>query len=183
MKHQRFHNLATIISTGLCIFFLASWHASFMDYFNQSWALSNNDFYELRLQHGIIELDHTVCTSRNFPADMPVHYRIWAMPQGFNWEWNQRCKSVLGMGIRNEPLIYTAGNVLVVAGTRSVSVSLWVLTIFAAVLPMRRLLHWYRLNQLGPDACRGCGYDLTGNASGVCPECGMPTSNKLEAVG
>ncbi len=20
--------------------------------------------------------------------------------------------------------------------------------------------------------CRGCGYDLTGNASGICPECG-----------
>ena len=26
-----------------------------------------------------------------------------------------------------------------------------------------------------PDACLcACGYDLTGNASGVCPECGTP---------
>lgn len=23
-----------------------------------------------------------------------------------------------------------------------------------------------------PDFCRSCGYDLTGNVSGVCPECG-----------
>ncbi|MDB5296506.1 MAG: hypothetical protein JWO31_2489 [Phycisphaerales bacterium] len=23
-----------------------------------------------------------------------------------------------------------------------------------------------------PGRCRGCGYDLTGNASGACPECG-----------
>ena len=29
-----------------------------------------------------------------------------------------------------------------------------------------------RLNQLGRPTCLGCGYDLTGNESGVCPECG-----------
>jgi rubrerythrin len=23
-------------------------------------------------------------------------------------------------------------------------------------------------------ACRVCGYDLTGNVSGICPECGLP---------
>ena len=28
---------------------------------------------------------------------------------------------------------------------------------------------WYWGN---PDACHKCGYDLTGNTSGVCPECG-----------
>jgi len=26
--------------------------------------------------------------------------------------------------------------------------------------------------------CRGCGYDLTGNASGICPECG----ESIEAI-
>jgi hypothetical protein len=28
---------------------------------------------------------------------------------------------------------------------------------------------------LGPQHCRECGYDLTGNVSGRCPECGTPT--------
>lgn len=28
----------------------------------------------------------------------------------------------------------------------------------------------------GPNACGKCGYDLTGNTSGICPECGKPTS-------
>lgn len=43
-------------------------------------------------------------------------------------------------------------------------------------------------------ACQGCGYDLTGNESGVCPECGRPTpkllvdrwrdeAGRIEAVG
>lgn len=27
--------------------------------------------------------------------------------------------------------------------------------------------HWGK-----PEACRRCGYDLTGNKAGVCPECG-----------
>jgi hypothetical protein len=26
--------------------------------------------------------------------------------------------------------------------------------------------------------CGNCGYDLTGNVSGKCPECGMPTTQK-----
>jgi hypothetical protein len=30
--------------------------------------------------------------------------------------------------------------------------------------------------------CSACGYNLTGNISGVCPECGTPVSQKLEAV-
>jgi hypothetical protein len=25
-----------------------------------------------------------------------------------------------------------------------------------------------------PGRCTGCGYDLTGNISGICPECGLP---------
>jgi hypothetical protein len=29
--------------------------------------------------------------------------------------------------------------------------------------------------------CGQCGYDLTGNVSGVCPECGTPVSARREA--
>jgi len=31
---------------------------------------------------------------------------------------------------------------------------------------------WIRSRQLVPGQCHRCGYDLTGNVSGVCPECG-----------
>ncbi len=30
------------------------------------------------------------------------------------------------------------------------------------------------MTRLRPGRCRSCGYDLTGNVSGVCPECGTP---------
>ncbi len=48
------------------------------------------------------------------------------------------------------------------------------------------ILQWYwrhrfryflreRLNEMGVMTCMKCGYDLTGNESGVCPECGSPS--------
>jgi hypothetical protein len=46
------------------------------------------------------------------------------------------------------------------------------LAIVMIVLPRRRVCR--------PDAsCGKCGYDLTGNISGVCPECGTPTPQGL----
>jgi hypothetical protein len=36
------------------------------------------------------------------------------------------------------------------------------------------LLLWHRDRKLRPGHCRKCDYDLTGNTSGRCPECGEP---------
>lgn len=33
---------------------------------------------------------------------------------------------------------------------------------------------WRRRRLRRPGVCRSCGYDLRGNVSGVCPECGSP---------
>lgn len=35
---------------------------------------------------------------------------------------------------------------------------------------------WRRADRIEFPACAKCGYDLTGNASGTCPECGTPTT-------
>lgn len=42
---------------------------------------------------------------------------------------------------------------------------------FVAIL-VPSLIGWYRSRRPQPGHCRKCSYDLTGNASGVCPECG-----------
>ncbi|MCP4590375.1 MAG: hypothetical protein GY842_06510 [bacterium] len=34
---------------------------------------------------------------------------------------------------------------------------------------------WWRDRRPPPGDCQACGYDLTGNTSGVCPECGEAT--------
>jgi len=49
----------------------------------------------------------------------------------------------------------------------------WFLTLIFAILPAIWLFKWNKRRKLGPNACSSCGYDLTGNESGVCPECGV----------
>ncbi len=40
---------------------------------------------------------------------------------------------------------------------------------------------WKWVLELGP-SCLNCDYDLTGNVSGVCPECGTPIANTVDSV-
>jgi hypothetical protein len=37
-------------------------------------------------------------------------------------------------------------------------------------------LWWRDRRRIPPDHCQKCGYNLTGNVSGICPECGTPTT-------
>ena len=54
-------------------------------------------------------------------------------------------------------------------GGRAVAVSLLKLS-FLIAIPTYIL--WRRDRRHPPGHCQGCGYDLTGNESGMCPECG-----------
>lgn len=49
-----------------------------------------------------------------------------------------------------------------------VRIPLWLPLTITALLIWR----WYRRHRPRPGTCRNCGYDLTGNVSGRCPECG-----------
>ena len=59
-------------------------------------------------------------------------------------------------------------------GWKGVVIPLWIPFVvtagFAAV-------SWRRLRARLPGRCQNCAYDLTGNASGVCPECGTAIQN------
>jgi predicted amidophosphoribosyltransferase len=58
----------------------------------------------------------------------------------------------------------------------------WKWILLLAILPVLWLLR--RLIRPRPVAgqCNTCGYNLTANTSGVCPECGTPAAQKPEAV-
>ena len=49
----------------------------------------------------------------------------------------------------------------------------------ACVLTYDQLLRRCRV-RYRPGRCQHCGYDLTGNVSGVCPECATPTQRGKE---
>ena len=62
----------------------------------------------------------------------------------------------------------------------SFSLPYWFLTLIFAILPTIWLFKWNRRRKLGPNTCPGCGYDLTGNETGACPECGASTPIPME---
>ena len=50
----------------------------------------------------------------------------------------------------------------------------WPFLVAATTLPLIRWrAYGKQLRMNAPRRCRSCGYDLTGNVSGVCPECGV----------
>ncbi len=57
-------------------------------------------------------------------------------------------------------------------GVKYVTVSLLIPLIVLAI-PTLYVLYGYR--RIPPGHCQKCGYDLTGNTSGRCPECGNVT--------
>jgi hypothetical protein len=53
----------------------------------------------------------------------------------------------------------------------------WPLCVVTAILPATWLWRWRRDRRLRSDGmphCAKCDYNLTGNVSGICPECGTP---------
>jgi len=57
-------------------------------------------------------------------------------------------------------------------------VPLWVVVMGFGVLPGIWAVGWVkRKRRRRAGECVGCGYDLTGNVSGVCPECGSAIDN------
>ena len=47
------------------------------------------------------------------------------------------------------------------------------LAILFAIGPTIWLIKWRKRRKLGANTCPTCGYDLTGNKTGECPECGV----------
>jgi hypothetical protein len=60
-----------------------------------------------------------------------------------------------------------------------VTFPLWLIALITASLPCHRIASAVRAARR-KGRCICCGYSLTGNASGTCPECGMPISRKTE---
>ena len=56
------------------------------------------------------------------------------------------------------------------------SIPLWIP--FAAVGAPTVVLWFLGRRRPKPGHCRRCGYNLTGNTSGICPECGEPTATR-----
>ena len=76
--------------------------------------------------------------------------------------------SIAGSGQRSYYISYS-GQI----HSRGVAAPYWIIVLLTAILPALWFRdHLARRRRLRTGLCRSCGYDLTGNTSGVCPECG-----------
>jgi hypothetical protein len=57
-----------------------------------------------------------------------------------------------------------------------------VVALFLATPLLFIISHIRQRGRRMPGNCHTCGYNLTGNTSGVCPECGTPVPSKPEAI-
>jgi len=63
-------------------------------------------------------------------------------------------------------------------GLYYVKLSGWIVVVLLALYPFVAFLRgpWRRHRRRRRGHCARCGYDLHGNLSGVCPECGSPAA-------
>jgi DNA-directed RNA polymerase subunit RPC12/RpoP len=55
----------------------------------------------------------------------------------------------------------------------------WLLVWLFVLIPFARFMAWRRQSRrTGKNECPSCGYNLTSNVSGICPECGTPILSK-----
>ncbi len=60
-------------------------------------------------------------------------------------------------------------------GLRVITLPLWIpfaLTLLVFFVLPKAFLRWRERYRIPLHCCQKCGYDLTGNVSGICPECG-----------
>ena len=64
-----------------------------------------------------------------------------------------------------------------------ITVPVWYVALLLAAYPIRSWLRERSLRKLrsANGRCMKCAYDLYGNVSGICPECGTPTAGNMQA--
>jgi hypothetical protein len=89
--------------------------------------------------------------------------------QGASFGWGERLGFVAPAMLHERTRAAVTGNQVTVSPS-ILRVPLWLVTLIVGT--PTAWLWWHDRRRVGPGQCRHCGYDLTGNVSGRCPECG-----------
>ena len=66
---------------------------------------------------------------------------------------------------------------------RTLTLPYWAFVVILLLYPAVRLVTVLRRRRFAAHHCQSCGYNLTGNVSGVCSECGTPTDGRDDSRG
>ncbi|MBP7746729.1 MAG: hypothetical protein KA383_11420 [Phycisphaerae bacterium] len=138
----------------MVVIVLAAWA------FSWSWVIGYGDTGAwCALGHGRVTVVH-----HRHPGEPSVGFCAWLRPIGPTWEAAAK---------RNDPDATPwrrMGLTLPGMDWYAFDVPLWLLLLFFAAAAWA-----LKPKRIVPGHCTGCGYDLTGNVSGRCPECGTAT--------
>jgi hypothetical protein len=176
---RRLLDLLTVLSLLLCVAACVLWVGSYWRSDQLGWD-GDYSWHALRATRGhvLLEAASSAAASRNGRArglryerldpGPPVSALQFLYPEmddaggrwewgGASWWWRSNARRGTHYAVAVAPL--------------------WALAAAAAVLPLARAaaqLHGpsRRRRRRRRGLCAACGYDLTGNVSGVCPECG-----------
>jgi hypothetical protein len=163
--HPRIFGLAKRTGVCLCVLILAAWG------FSVHWFVLWSDYRSVRLEYGNVGFGWSLSSRADYdrsrassaaddPHRRPIFWigkisAVWRVAGGYGF---------------NLPITveYTANRG---PFARELFIPLWIPFLIIAA-PTGFAIWWGR--RPPPGHCRTCGYDLTGNVSGICPECGKP---------
>lgn len=166
---RRLFHVASALSLLLCVATAALWARSFWAADVVLWQKSDHVY--LRSSQGRVWVFCWI--SKPGGAAVPARLqRETEKPQELEISrepWVNHYVHVPGFTVRT-------GAADVATALFDVTISDWLLALAAALLPARWIVlyrgRWRREARLRAGGCPVCGYSLTGNTSGTCPECG-----------
>ena len=162
-RRSRIRRILKWAGLAICVLILVAWGISIRWLITYGYHVGR-----VQLGRGLVSVSQdNSYVRRGFPG-----FPGWTFHRLSSGTGNQRSLLYLfGMQLpRTHVLISTGGNPAVDV-TRPIQLPLWLPFLLAAV-PTWFLFYRDRRRRIPPGHCQRCGYNLTGNTSGICPECG-----------
>lgn len=151
---MRVRKTLAVLSVLLHVVSLAAWITS---YFRLMITTPNNEI--IQLWRGSIDWLHPDPTER----------QLWKIVDSLM----KRAGTVRVLGYDGLETFWWPQKMDYATGMMRIIIPLWIPTLLFAVPPILCVASWYRSRlRRKTGHCALCGYDLTGNESGNCPECG-----------
>jgi hypothetical protein len=186
MIRRRLFTIASALSLVLCLGMAACWVRSYWVRDNPGKFWSNpmtqtGGFLGLESNRGGLTIQRLSFTMSDRSAFAALTSRI--PPHGLYWQRGPVRIERMSPGFWHSMGFGYLNSVSPNQAVRFWTVPYWPAVLILAILPglwLRRAIR-ARL-ALQPYECPACRYNLTGNTSGVCPECGTPVQQRSEAT-